>query len=47
MEEGNMVERMLRKGDRLRFKYEGFDFNQLDASQTSWLEKLSMFSKYR
>ena len=30
MDEGNMVERMLRKGDRLKYKYDDFDFGQLN-----------------
>ena len=44
MEEGNMVERMLKKGDRLKYKYDDFDFGQLDKTQSFWLNKLSMFS---
>ena len=32
MDEGNMVERMLKKGDRLLPKYEGFDFASLDTN---------------
>ena len=42
-----MVERMLKKGDRIRYKYEGFDFKSLDKNQQFWLGKLSYFSKYR
>ena len=47
MEEGNMVERMLKKGDRLRYRYDDFDFSKLDSTQTFWINKLSLFSKYR
>lgn len=47
MDEGNMVERMLKKGDRLRYKYDGFDFSNLDSTQTFWMDKLALFSKYR
>ena len=47
MEEQNMVERMLKKGDRIRHKYDNFDFETLDSKQKFWLDKLSKFSKYR
>ena len=47
MEEGNMVERMLKKGNRLRYRYDDFDFSKLDSTQTFWINKLSLFSKYR
>ena len=42
-----MVERMLKKGDRIRYKYDGFDFKSLDSTQQFWLDKLSYFSKFR
>ena len=47
MDESNMVERMLAKGDKLRFKYEGFNFDELDSAQKFWINKLGMYSRYR
>ena len=46
MEEQNMVERMLKKGDRIKHKYDDFDFGALNSTQVFWLSKLSYFSKY-
>ena len=43
----NMVERLLQKGDRLKGRYDDFDYGQLDSSQTWWLDKLSLYTKYR
>ena len=48
MDNTNMMERMLQKGDRLTVeRYENFDFAKLDATQMFWINKLSLFSKYR
>jgi len=49
MEEANMMERMLQKGDRLTNRYEKFDFSNLeeDPVQSAWLSRLSLFTKYR
>ena len=38
---------MLQKGDRLSEKYKDFDFEKLDAQQKFWIERLTLFSKYR
>lgn len=42
-----MMREMLKKGDAIRPKYEGFDFSQLDSTQIAWLERLSKFTKFR
>ena len=42
-----MMERMLDKGDRLKPKYDNFDYSQLDATQLFWLDKLSTYSRFR
>ena len=47
MNESNMMERMLQKGDKLSSRYEDFDFSKLDDSQLFWIKKLTIFSKYR
>ena len=47
MNDDNMMERMLQKGDRLSEKYKDFDFDKLDSQQKFWIERLTMFSKYR
>ena len=38
---------MLAKGDALRARYEGFNFEALDASQRYYLRHLSLFSHHR
>ena len=45
--EENIMSRMLSKGDKLRPKYEGFEFSNLDAKTTKWLNRLSVFTQYR
>lgn len=48
MDNTNMMERMLQKGDRLTLeRYQNFDFSKLDETQMFWIKKLSLFSKYR
>lgn len=46
-ERENLMRDMLTKGDALRPAYAGFNFDNLDDSQRSWLNRLSVFSKYR
>ena len=41
------MERMLQKGDKLSSEYKDFNFESLDAQQKFWIERLSIFSKYR
>ena len=43
----NIMEKMLQKGDDLRPKYRGYDFSKLDAQQHFWLRQLSWFTHYR
>ena len=38
---------MLSKGDALRPAYNDFNWNNLDATQHKWLNRLSIFSQYR
>ena len=38
---------MLKKGDNLRPKYGDFDFSKLDARQRFWLDKLTIFTRFR
>ena len=47
MDESNMMEKLLLKGDRLKPKYENFDYSNLNSEQIFWLDKLSLYSKYR
>lgn len=47
MDDQNVVHRMLAKGDALRSKYEGFNFEGLDATQQYYLKRLSFFSHHR
>ena len=47
MDETNMIERMLMKGDRMKPRYKSFDYSSIDDSQKFWLGKLAVFSKYR
>ena len=42
-----MMRDMLAKGDALRPAYAGFDFSNLDDAQHKWLNRLSIFTKYR
>lgn len=42
-----MMRDMLAKGDALRPQYAGFDFGNLDEAQHKWLNRLSVFTKYR
>ena len=43
----NVMEKMLSKGDDLRPKYDDFDFSKLDSSQLFWIKNLTWFTKYR
>ena len=45
--DGNVMEKMLQKGDDLRPRYDNFDFDKLDSQQLFWLKRLSLFSAYR
>ena len=45
--EKDKMKKMLAKGDSLRHKYEGFDFDRLDFRQKFWLDRLSLFSAHR
>ena len=44
MEKSNMMERMLKKGDRLTAWYKDYDFSNLeeDTIQSAWLSRLSL-----
>ena len=45
--QGNVMEKMLQKGDALRPRYEDFDFDSLDSTQLFWIKRLSLYSAYR
>jgi hypothetical protein len=47
MEEDNLVKTMLSKGDEMKEQYRNFDFSTLDSTQHRYLNRLSLFSKYR
>jgi hypothetical protein len=44
-EENNIMKGMLIKGDKLRPRYENFDFEKLDSQQKRWLNLLTFFSR--
>ena len=43
----NIMEKMLEKGDDLRPKYDNFDYTKLDSTQLFWIRKLTWFTKFR
>ena len=43
----NVMEEMLKKGDELRPRYDNFDYSKLDSTQLFWINKLTWFTKYR
>ena len=43
----NLMEKMLSKGDSLRPKYENFDYSKLDSTQLFWIKRLTFFTRYR
>ena len=43
----NIMEKMLEKGDVLRPKYDNFDFSKMDSSQLFWIRKLTWFTYFR
>ena len=45
--EDNIMGKMLQKGDKLRPKYQDFDFSKLDSTQLFWIKRLTWFSQYR
>ena len=47
MEQSNLVEKWLRKGDRLLPKYKNFAYDELDQTQLFWLNQLTWFTKLR
>jgi hypothetical protein len=46
-EETNTMKAMLVKGDKLRPRYENFDFEKLDSTQKRWLNFLTFFTRQR
>jgi hypothetical protein len=46
-EENNIMKAMLVKGDKLRPRYENFDFEKLDSTQKRWLNFLTFFARQR
>ena len=47
MDDRNLLHLMFEKGDKLRPKYNDFDFSQLEAYQIKSLQRLSFFSKHK
>ena len=47
LEEENKMIGMLKKGDAIRPMYDNYDFSQLDANQRFWLDKLTIFTRFR
>lgn len=47
MDEANLLQKMLEKGDQIRSHYKDFDYDSLDSTQLKYLNKLTFFSKHR
>jgi hypothetical protein len=47
MEQQNIIEKMLEKGDKIRHKYTDFDFETLHPNQLKMINHLTLFTKYK
>ena len=47
MDDTNLLQKMLEKGDKIRGEYKNFDFSTLDATQLKYINRLTFFSKRR